>query len=133
MGITAGGEDICAEGELAPIESCETGEDMAVSAAMVAGDDGALTGADGGMLFEAGGAGEERASGEDIEEAGLTGAAGDEAPDIGGCAADESHVGQTVTNSETTDVTVGAEGEAMSDGAEGATAFAVPADGTFIL
>lgn len=106
---------------------------MAVSTAMVAGDDGALFGADGGMSFEAGRAGEERASGEDIEEAVLTGAAGDDAPDIGGCAAFMSHDGHTVTISETRDVTVGAEDKTMSDGAEGATAFAVPADGTFTL
>lgn len=106
---------------------------MAAETVMVAGDVGALTGDDGGMSFEGGGAGGERASGEDIGEAWLTGAAGDNALDIGGCAAVKSHVGHTVIVSETTDVTVGAEGEDMSDGAEGATAFAVPTDGTFTL
>lgn len=39
------------------MESDEAGEDMPVEAAIVAGDDGALAGADGDMSFEAGGAG----------------------------------------------------------------------------
>lgn len=129
--IAAEGEDICAEAEPAPMDSSEAGEageDMPVEAAIVAGDDGALAGADGDMSPETGGAGEEMASGEDI------GKAGDDPAGIGGCAVVKSHDVHTVVYLVTGIVTVdcesiGAEGEAISDEAEGATAFAVPTDG----
>lgn len=133
--IAAEGEDICAGTEPAPVDSSEAGEDIPVEAAIVAGDDGALAGADGDMSPEAGGAAEEIASGEGIGEAGLIGAVGDDAAGIDGCAAVKSHDVHTVVNLVTGIVTVNcesiaAEGEAMSDEAEGATAFAVLTDGT---
>jgi hypothetical protein len=73
-----GEEDICAGGELPPIELATTGEDIGIEAPPVAGDEGPLGGADDCMPFD------------------TSGAAGDVAADAGGCAPVKSHDGQTV-------------------------------------